>query len=168
MTEGRPLQPRLTFSPRANTASPAALMFLAALVSRSQSVLHSGHSQDRTSSGSDSCVYPQSEQRLELGKNGAILTSCLPAHSALYSSCRISSPQEASAICFDRQGLRIMFFTRSVSTQTTWFSLISRGTACASCPCGNRRFWREYEPPLLLPWHDWPNRVSFGSGSVAL
>lgn len=38
---------RLTFSPKANPASPAVKMFLAALMSRSWVVLHSGHSQWR-------------------------------------------------------------------------------------------------------------------------
>ena len=77
---------RLTFSPKANPASPAVKMFLAALMSRSWVVLHSGHSQWRVSSVKKLKVYPQLEQRLELGKNWSILEIVRPAQSALYSN----------------------------------------------------------------------------------
>jgi hypothetical protein len=50
--------------------------------------LHSGQSHDLTSNGNFFIVYPQQEQRLELGYQRSILTNSRPAHSALYSSCR--------------------------------------------------------------------------------
>lgn len=78
---------RLTFSPKASPASPAVNMFLAALTSRSWVVLHSGQSQWRVSRLKKGKVYPQLQQRLELGKNWSILTKLLPAQSALYSNC---------------------------------------------------------------------------------
>lgn len=116
---------RLTFSPKASPASPAVNMFLAALTSRSWVVLHSGQSQWRVSRLKKGKVYPQLQQRLELGKNWSILTKLLPAQLALYSNCWISLPQLASAICLASLGFLIMFFTCSVSTQITWLSLIN-------------------------------------------
>ena len=116
---------RLTFSPKANTASPAAFTFFAALISRSWFVPHSGHCHSRVLSFNIFSVNPQHEQRLELGKKVSILTTLRPAQSPLYSSWRTNSPQLASAIALLSFGLRIMFFTFKVSTQTTWLSLIS-------------------------------------------
>lgn len=52
-------------------------------------------------------------------------TTDRPAHSPLYRSWRTSSPQLASAIALDSDGLRIMFLTFRDSTHTTWLSLIS-------------------------------------------
>lgn len=122
---------RLTFSPQAFTASPAARIFLAALWSRSWCDPHSGHSHERTANGKEESVYPQPEQRFEDGKNWSMATSDRPAHSALYASWRTNSPQLASAIAFASLGLRIMFFTFKDSTHTTWFSLISvRDSLC--------------------------------------
>lgn len=115
----------LTQSSKANTASPAAFMLHAALTSRSCSVSHSGQAHDRTSSGIDSETNPQQWQRFDDGKNRSISTYTLPAQLALYSSCRVNSPQLASAICFANFGFLIMFFTARFSAQTTWFSLIS-------------------------------------------
>ena len=60
----------LTFSPRAIFASPANLMLFAAFMSRSWCVPHSGHTHSLTDNGSEVKVYPQSEQRLELGTTG--------------------------------------------------------------------------------------------------
>ena len=113
----------LTFSPKANTASPAAKTFFAALMSRSWTALHSGHSHDRTSSGSLSLTNPQQEQRLLDGKNRPISTYVLPFQPALYSSCLVNSPQLASAIALASVGFLIMFFTARFSAQITWFSL---------------------------------------------
>lgn len=115
----------LTQSPKANTASPAAFILHAALTSRSCSVSHSGQVHDRTPSGIDSETNPQQWQRFDDGKNRSISTYTLPAQLALYSSCRVNSPQLASAICFASFGFLIMFFTERFSAQTTWFSLIS-------------------------------------------
>ena len=115
----------LTFSPKANTASPAAKMLRAAFTSRSWITLHSGHSHDRTSSGNWSLTNPQQEQRLLEGKNLPISTYVLPAQFALYASWRVNSPQLASAMCLANVGFLIMFFTARFSAQTTWFSLIS-------------------------------------------
>ena len=121
----------LTFSPKANTASPAAKIFCAAFTSRSWVVPHSGHSQDRTFSSSLSLTNPQQEQRLLEGKKRSISTYFLPAQSALYASWRVNSPQLASAIDLASFGLLIRFFTARFSAQTTWFSLISlRDSLC--------------------------------------
>lgn len=70
-------------------------------------------------------VKPQQLQRFEDGKNWSMATTDRPAHSPLYWIWRTSSPQLASAIALDSDGLRIMFFTFRDSTQTTWLSLIS-------------------------------------------
>ena len=116
---------RLTFSPQANTASPAASMFTAALMSRSKRVEQEGQVHSRSFNTNASFMYPQQEQRLELGKNGSIATTVRPAQLALYSSIVTKLPQLASAMLLLSFGLRIMFFTFRDSTQTTWFSLIS-------------------------------------------
>ncbi len=113
----------LTLSPKANTVSPTAKMLRAALTSRSWVVPHSGHSHDRTSSGNLSLTNPQQEQRLLEGKNRPISTYVLPSQPDLYSSCRVNSPQLASAMCLASFGFLIMFFTARFSAQITWFSL---------------------------------------------
>lgn len=113
----------LTFSPQTNTASPAVKTLRAALMSRSCSVSHSGQAHDRTSSGIDSETNPQQWQRFDDGKNRSISTYTLPDQLALYSSCRVNSPQLASAICFANFGFLIMFLTARFSAQITWFSL---------------------------------------------
>src|SRR5690554_1966396 len=115
----------LTFSPRANTASPAALMLVAALMSRSWDMPHSGQSHCLIDNGSDDKVCPQPEHRLELGNHWSMATSERPAQSALYANWRTNSPHPASAIALLGVGLRIMFFTFRDSTQITWFSLIN-------------------------------------------
>ncbi|MEN9502615.1 MAG: hypothetical protein RI964_1900 [Pseudomonadota bacterium] len=115
----------LTFSPKANTVSPTASMFFAALMSRSWIDPHSGHFQERTSSGIVSDTKPQQEQRLLEGKNLSISTYVLPVQFALYASWRVNSPQLASAMCLASLGCLIMFFTARFSTQITWFSLIN-------------------------------------------
>ena len=119
-------------------------------------------------------VYPQSLHRFEDGKNWSILTSVLPAHSALYSSCRTNSHQLTSAICFASLGLRIMFFTFRDSAQTTWFSFISlRDSLCrlsirqsAIFAWSRATFWRAFsrffEPSFFLL----SRRCSFASLSA--
>lgn len=119
------MQTGLTDSPKANIESPSTKMFLAALMSLSFSVLHSGQCHDRTSSGIDSEIYPQQLHRLEDGKNLSISTYVLPAQLALYASCLVNSPQLASAICLASFGFLIILFTAKFSAQTTWFSFIS-------------------------------------------
>ncbi len=114
---------RLTFSPQANTASPAALMLRAALMSLSKRVEQDGHSHSLTSSVSSSLMWPQPEHRLELGKNWLMATTVQPPQSALYPSILTKLPQPTSAMRLLSFGLRIMFFTLRDSTQTTWFSL---------------------------------------------
>ena len=57
----------LTLSPK---ASPAVKIFLAALTSWSWAVLHLGQSQWRVPRAIKGKLYPQLEQRLELGKTG--------------------------------------------------------------------------------------------------
>lgn len=112
----------LHFLQWANTARPAALMFFAALMSRSCSVSHFWHSHDLTSNGSDSTICPQQLQRLELGYHWSILTNSRPAHSALYSNCLTNSPQLASAICLANWWLRIIFdcFWGRLSCERCW------------------------------------------------
>ena len=80
---------RLTFSPQANTASPAALMLTAALKSLSKRVEQEGQVHSRSSNTSASLMYPQQEHRLELGKNWSIATTVRPAQFALYFSIQL-------------------------------------------------------------------------------
>ena len=114
-----------TVSPQANTASPAALMLRAALISRSCVVLHSGHVHWRVAKSSLSSVYPQQEHRLLDGYQRSIATMVRPLQLALYSSCRTISLQFASLIDFAKVGFLTIFLTAKFSTQITWFSLIS-------------------------------------------
>ena len=107
----------LTFSPKANTASPAAKMLRAAFTSRSWIVPHSGHIHDRTSSSNLSLR--------------SISTYVLPAQSALYASWRVNSPQLVSVIGLASFGFLIRFFTARFSAQTTWFSF-SKGEGAIS------------------------------------
>lgn len=116
---------RLTFSPKANTKSPAALRLAAALMSRSKSFEQEGQVHSRSFKVSASLMYPQQAQRLELGKKVSIATRLLLAQSAFYSSILRKCPQPASAMCLLTLGLRIRCLTLRDSTQTTWFSLIS-------------------------------------------
>src|SRR6266849_4584240 len=91
-------RPGLTASPQADTASPAAHTFFAALMSRSWKVLHSGHSQNRSSRERESSTCPQERHRLEDGYHWSILTRVLPYRAALYSSCRVNSLHPTSLI----------------------------------------------------------------------
>jgi len=121
----------LTFSPRANTASPAALMLTAALMSRSCSAAHSGHVQARICKGISGITCPQPEQHLLDGYHWSMADRCRPAQAAFYSSCRTNSLQPASLIDLASERLRSMFFTLRDSTQITWFSLtIWRDSLC--------------------------------------
>src|SRR5690554_4653930 len=115
----------LTFSPRANTASPAALILIAAFTSRSCLVSQTGQVQPRICNGIVSITWPQPEQRLLDGYHWSIATSWRPAQSALYANWRINSPQLASLIDLASERLRSMFLTLRDSTQITWFSLIN-------------------------------------------
>src|SRR5690554_973949 len=115
----------LTFSPRANTASPAALILIAAFTSRSCSALQTGQVQLRICNGIVPITWPQSEQRLLDGYHWLIATNCRPAQSALYANWRTNSPQPASLIDLASERLRSMFLTLRDSTQITWFSLIN-------------------------------------------
>lgn len=125
--------PPLTQSPKANTASPAAFILHAALTSRSCFLSHSRQIHEQTSSSIDSETNPQQWQRFDEGRNRSISIYTLPAHLALYSNCRVNSPQLASAMGFASFGFLIMFFTARFLRE--------------SYPSGNRRFWREYGPP---------------------
>lgn len=106
----------LTFSPQTVTASPAANMFLAAFMSRSWLVLHSGHVHCLLNSGILASTCPQFEQRLLDGYHLSILISSRPYQWALYSSCRKNSDQLASEMDLDRWRFFCMFFTDNVST----------------------------------------------------
>jgi len=116
----------LTFSPQTVTASPAANMFLAAFMSRSWLVLHSGHVHCLLNSGILASTCPQFEQRLLDGYHLSILISSRPYQWALYSSCRKNSDQLASEMDLDRWRFFCMFFTDNVSTAIAWFSRIKR------------------------------------------
>jgi hypothetical protein len=104
----------LTFSPKAINEQPARLILLAALMSRSSVVEHSGQVQERTSSGNVSAMYPQQSQRLLEGNHWSIATKVRPPQLDLYSICLVSSPQDASAICLANLGFLIMFLMRRV------------------------------------------------------
>src|SRR4028119_735090 len=116
----------LTFAPQTFTASPAARIFCAALISRSWCAAQCGQSHSRIFNGSFSTMYPQLPHRLELGNHRSILTSVRPYPSHLYSSCLTNSPQLASLI--ERASFRffIIFFTAKSSTAIVWFSRTNR------------------------------------------
>lgn len=107
-------------------ASPAANMFLAAFMSRSWWVLHSGHVHCLLESGIFASTCPQFEQRLLDGYHLSIPISSRPYQRALYSSCLRNSDQLASDMDLDRWRFFCMFFTDNVSTAIAWFSRIKR------------------------------------------
>src|SRR5947209_19397728 len=114
--------PGLTASPQAATASPAAKMFFAALISRSSWTPHSGQVQKRISSVKESSTCPQSKQRFEEGYHLSVLTKVRPYHFALYSSCSTHSLHPTSEMALARQWFLTMFLTCKLSTHTIWFS----------------------------------------------
>src|SRR2546425_9734835 len=101
-------------------------MFFAALRSRSCTTPHAGHAHERTSSGKESRIYPQSKQRLEEGYHLSSLTMVRPYHAALYSSCLTNSDQPTSLMAFAKQWFLTMFLTCRLSMHTTWFSRMMR------------------------------------------
>ena len=119
------MQTGFTDSPRADTASPAAKIFRAALMSRSWILPHSGQTQSRTFNGIFGTVCPQSEHRLLDGYQRSMPISVRPYHSDLYSSCLTNSDQAASLIDFARQWFFCMLLTARLSMAITWFSLTS-------------------------------------------
>ncbi len=116
----------LMFAPQTETASPAAKIFLLALMSRSWCAPHSGQSHSRTFNGNLSTICPQLPHRLELGNHRSILTRVRPYHPHLYSSCLTNSPQLASLIARESFWFLIIFFTAKSSTAMVWFSLTNR------------------------------------------
>ena len=78
------------------TRVPMRKIFIAALMSLSWWLPHSGQSHSLMFKGNFSTMCPQSDQRLELGKYRSILINSRPYHSALYSNCLTNSPQLAS------------------------------------------------------------------------
>lgn len=94
------MQTGLTFSPKANPASPAVNMFLAAFTSRSWDVLQLGHSHVRVLSENIARVCPQALQRLLDGYHLSMPINVLPYHFALYSNCRTNSDHPASLMDF--------------------------------------------------------------------
>src|SRR6266705_2539937 len=101
-------------------------MFFAALLSRSWTTPHAGHTHERTSSGKESSICPQSKQRLEEGYHLSILTTVRPYHAALYSSCLTNSDQPTSLIAFAKLWFLTICLTCKLSTHTTWFSRMMR------------------------------------------
>src|ERR1035437_3612124 len=73
-------------APQAITASPAALMLTAALISRSCRTPQDSHSHARTPSGSPAAGRPQAEQTLLEGYQRPVTTRSRPYHWHLYSS----------------------------------------------------------------------------------
>jgi len=116
----------LTFSPQTDTASPAAKMLRAALMSRSWTTPHSGQAHSRIFSGIFATVYPQSLHRLLDGYHRSMPIKVRPYQSALYSSCLTNSDQLASEIDFARQWFFCILLTARLSTAITWFSFIIR------------------------------------------
>ena len=110
-----------TVSPQANTASPAALILRAALISRSCGVWHPGHIHCRVAKSNLSSVYPQAEQRLLEGNLRSMETTVRPYQPALYSSWRTNSPQLASLMDLANLGFFTLFLTAKFSTQIVWF-----------------------------------------------
>src|SRR2546430_14475121 len=92
-------------------------MFFAALLSRSWTTPHAGHTHERTSSGKESSICPQSKQRLEEGYHLSILTTVRPYHAALYSSCLTNSDQPTSLMAFAKEWFLTIFLTCRLSMQ---------------------------------------------------
>src|SRR6266702_6458560 len=97
-------------------------MFFAALRSRSCTTPQAGHAHERTSSGKESSICPQSKQRLEDGYHLSILTKVRPYHSALYSNCLVNSLHPTSEMAFAREWYLTKCWTCRLSSHTTWFS----------------------------------------------
>src|ERR1017187_535326 len=116
----------LTPAPQASTASPAARILTAALISPSCRIPQLTHSHSRTPSGRLAAVRPQAEQVLLEGYQRAITTRSRPYHSHLYASMARSWRHAASEIARARWRLRTMFFTFRSSITTAWLSRTSR------------------------------------------
>src|SRR5574343_621126 len=152
------MQTGLTLSPLADTASPAANILRAALMSRSWRVPHCGHVHSRTAKGMALATNPQLglEQRLLLGYQRSMPISSRPYQRALYDNCLTNSDQRESPIDLDRQRFFCMFLTARLSTAITWFSFISRvESLCrkslresAILACSRATFRRAFARPL--------------------
>lgn len=116
----------LLISPQADTASPAASMFCAALMSRSCFVRHSGQSHIRTERGSFKRTCPHVQHRLLDGYHWSMPINVRPYHSALYSNCRTNSLQPESEIDLAKRQFFCMLEILRLSMAITWFSSISR------------------------------------------
>jgi hypothetical protein len=120
----------------AETASPAAKIFLLALMSLSWCLLHFGQSHSLINRCSLSTMCLQFPQRFELGNHRSILTKLRPYQSHLYSNCLTSSPQLADARRLANAALSLIerasflfltiFFIDKSSTAINWFSRTSR------------------------------------------
>src|SRR5437879_4083449 len=116
----------LAFSPQADTtASPAAKMLYAALMSRSWQTPQPGQTHSRTSRVRMSRLYPQALHVLLVASHRSMMTTVRPYHAALYSSCRRISPHPTSLMALARQWFLSMPATCKSSRQITWFSRIS-------------------------------------------
>jgi len=120
------MQQGFTDSPQAKTASPAANIFLLALMSRSWTTPHSGQAHSRTFNGRVLTVCPQSLHRFDDGYHLSIPTISRPYHRDLYFNCLTNSDQPASEIDFARFRFFFMLLTARLSTAITWFSFTSR------------------------------------------
>ena len=101
----------LTVAPQTDTASPAAKIFFAALISRSWCAPQLRQSHSRIFNGNLETMCPHSKHRLELGNHRSILIKVRPYQSHLYSSCLTNSPQLASLIARANFRFLTIFFT---------------------------------------------------------
>jgi hypothetical protein len=113
-------------APPASTASPAASMLIAALMSRSCRVPQRAQSHSRTASGRLAAVCPHVEQVLDEGYQRSTTTRSRPYHSHLYASMVRICRHAASEIARARWWLRTMFRTHRSSITTAWLSRTSR------------------------------------------
>src|SRR6516165_7736361 len=106
-------------APQADTARPAARMFLAALRSRSCRVRQSGHVQRLVLSLSSGSRYPHAEQILDDGNHLSTAIRFRPYRAHLYSSCRLNSPQPQAEMALASLRFFTMFLTARSSTTIT-------------------------------------------------
>src|ERR1035441_9943048 len=86
-------------APQASTASPAALMLTAALISRSYRIPQDSQPHSPTPSGRLAPVCPQAEQTLLEGYQRPVTTRSRPYHSHLYASMARISRHAAATCC---------------------------------------------------------------------
>lgn len=101
----------LTFTLKAKTQSPEALMLRAALMSRPCRVEQDGQIHSRSPQLRVSSSVPQQEQGLEPLKKGSTASKLRPTQCRVFPSILKLLPQPTSALCLLRTELRVMFLT---------------------------------------------------------